>query len=92
MAGYLYRCERCGPWEVQRPIGTAESTSTCPVCGTIGRRLFTPPLLARTPTAMARARLHEEASRDAPEVATAVPPQRSRPAPRDPRWSKLPRP
>ena len=33
MAGYLYECGQCGPWEVRRPIGTAESTVACPVWG-----------------------------------------------------------
>jgi putative FmdB family regulatory protein len=92
MAGYLYRCERCGPWEVQRPIGTAEREAICPVCGTAGRRLYTPPLLHRTPPAAAAARLREEASRDQPQVTTALPATPTRPVPRDPRWSRLPRP
>lgn len=92
MAGYLYRCTTCGPWEISRPIGTAEGTSSCPTCGQPGRRVFTPPLLGRTPAAAAAARLREEASRDAPRVTTAVPSAAGRPAPRDPRQSRLPRP
>ncbi|SDM27501.1 putative regulatory protein, FmdB family [Geodermatophilus siccatus] len=92
MASYLYRCGACGTWEVHRPIGTAEPTSTCPSCGAAGRRQYTPPLLSRTPTAVASARLREEASGDAPAVATAVPPAAVRPVARDPRWSALPRP
>lgn len=92
MAGYLYRCGECGPWEVQRPMGTATSTSTCPVCGADGRRVYTAPLLRRTPAAVSAARLREEASRDAPTVTTSVPRAVGRPAQRDPRWSALPRP
>ncbi|MGY1706041.1 FmdB family zinc ribbon protein [Geodermatophilus sp. SYSU D00697] len=92
MAAYLYRCTTCGPWEIRRPVGTAESTSPCPACGADGRRLYTPPLLSRTPAPAAAARLREEASRDEPAVTTAVPPAARRPAPRDPRWSALPRP
>jgi putative FmdB family regulatory protein len=92
MAAYLYQCTACGPWEVRRPIGTAESTSVCPACGAAGRRLYTAPLLARTPAPVAAVRLREESSRDEPAVTTAVPPAARRPAPRDPRWSSLPRP
>jgi putative FmdB family regulatory protein len=92
MAGYLYRCGQCGPWEVQRPIGTAETTSTCPRCGAAGPRLYTAPLLSRTPQAEAKARSGEEASRDAPAVTTSVPRAVGRPARRDPRWNALPKP
>jgi putative FmdB family regulatory protein len=92
MASYLYRCGACGPWEVRRPIGTAEATSPCPACGAAGRRQYTPPLLSRVPAAVTTARLREEASADAPSVTTAVPRAAPRSAPRDPRWSALPRP
>jgi hypothetical protein len=92
MAGYLYLCGQCGPWEIQRPIGTAESTNPCPVCGRPGRRRYTAPLLARTPTKVAAARLREEASTDAPAITTSVPRAVGRPTHRDPRWSALPRP
>jgi len=92
MAGYLYECGQCGPWEVQRPIGTAESTAGCPVCGAPGRRRYTPPLLSRTPRAVTSARQREEASRDAPAVTSGVPRAARRTTPQDPRWSALPRP
>ena len=92
MASYLYRCGACGPWELHRPIGTAEPTSRCPACGGPGRRQYTPPLLSRTPAAVAAARGQEEASADAPAVTTAVPRAAVRPVARDPRWSALPRP
>jgi hypothetical protein len=49
-------------------------------------------MIARTPAAIARARLREDASRDEPQVTTSVPAKPTRPAPHDPRWSKLPRP
>jgi putative FmdB family regulatory protein len=91
MAGYLYRCEGCGPWEIQQPIGTAAPEARCPLCGASGRRLYTAPLLRRSSPA-ATARLREEASRDEPQVTTGVPARPARPVPRDPRWSKLPRP
>ncbi|MBB3085711.1 FmdB family zinc ribbon protein [Geodermatophilus sabuli] len=92
MAGYVYRCPRCGPWEVRRPIGTAESSGRCPGCGAEGRRVYTAPLLSRTAAPVAAARLREEASGDAPTVTTTVPRAAGRPAPRDPRWDALPRP
>jgi putative FmdB family regulatory protein len=92
MAGYVYRCAQCGPWELQQPIGTADSTSTCPGCGSLGRRVFTPPLVSRTARPVAAARLREEASRDEPEVTGAVPAQAARRRPLDPRWTTLPRP
>jgi putative FmdB family regulatory protein len=92
MAGYVYRCGTCGPWEVHRPIGTADVTSSCPTCGLEGRRLYTAPVLNRASRPAAEARLREEASADVPTVTTAVPPRARRPAPADPRWSTLPRP
>jgi hypothetical protein len=49
-------------------------------------------MIARTPAAIARARLREDASRDEPQVTTSVPAKPTRPAPHDPRWSTLPRP
>jgi hypothetical protein len=73
-------------------MGTADSEGTCPACGAGGRRVYTAPLLGRTPKAVAAARLTEEASRDAPAVTTSVPRAAERPRPRDPRWSSLPRP
>ena len=92
MASYLYRCGACGPWEVHRPIGTAEPTSTCPGCGATGRRQYTSPSLRRTPGAVAAARMWEEASGDAPVVTSSVPRAAARPVVRDRRWSALPRP
>jgi hypothetical protein len=92
MASYLYECPRCGPWEIQRPIGTAGSTAECPGCAAPGPRRYTAPLLSRTPGALSSARGREEASRDAPAVTTSVPRALGRPATRDPRWNHLPRP
>lgn len=92
MAGYLYQCGICGPWEIQRPIGTAAVTSACPGCGTPGWRVYTSPLLSRTRKAVSAARLREEASRDAPEVTTSLPRAVGRTAARDPRWNALPHP
>ena len=92
MPGYLYECAQCGPWEVQAPMGSAGSSSPCPICGAAGRRRYTAPMLSRTPRAVASARLREEASRDAPQVTTQVPRAVGRSVRRDPRWNALPRP
>jgi hypothetical protein len=67
-------------------------TSACPRCGAAGRRMYTPPLVSRGSRPLAAARLRDEASSDAPEVTTAIPPAARRPAPADPRWQALPRP
>ena len=92
MTSYLFECDRCGPWEARLPMGTAEPTRPCPACGSPGLRRFTAPMLARTSPGFAAARVREEASRDEPQIATSVPAKPARPAPRDPRWSTLPRP
>ncbi|NRQ32819.1 zinc ribbon domain-containing protein, partial [Nonomuraea sp. NN258] len=70
MATYAYRCAGCGPFETRRPIGTAEPAETCPECGEPAPRLFTPPLLARTPQSLARALGAQEASAHEPRVVT----------------------
>jgi putative FmdB family regulatory protein len=92
VVSYVYACETCGPWEIRRPIGTAQPVSSCPECGAPGRRRYTAPLLAHTPGPVTAARLREEASGSEPAVTTAVPRAAGRPARRDPRWSALPRP
>jgi putative FmdB family regulatory protein len=92
MATYVYRCPDCGPWEVRLPMGAAGATAPCPTCGSDAPRRYTAPLLSRTSAPLARARLQEEASRDAPTVTAAVPKAVGRPSPPDPRWQGLPRP
>ncbi|MEV0380353.1 zinc ribbon domain-containing protein [Nonomuraea sp. NPDC050643] len=93
MATYAYQCADCGPFEVRRPIGTAEPAEPCADCGAPASRVFTPPLLARTSPAEARALRAQEASAHEPRVVDGVPPARRGPAPPpDPRWAGLPRP
>ncbi len=46
MAAYDYRCDADGVFEITAPMGTAPSTSPCPVCGEEAPRSFTPPLTA----------------------------------------------
>lgn len=93
MASYEYRCSACGPFVVQRAIGTAISDEACPSCGGDARRVFSAPHLALASAPVRRGYALEEKSRDHPDVVTSVPPAarpRSR-APYNPAWSKLPR-
>jgi len=93
MATYPYLCAACGPFEVARPIGTAESVARCGGCGDPARRVYTPPLLGRTQAPVKW--LHDAAARsaDQPSVVNRVPSARSRPGPAaDPRQALLPRP
>ena len=93
MATYRYRCTECGPFDVARPIGEALPEEPCVECGDRARRVFTPPLLLRTPVALAHALQAQEASAHEPRVVSQVPAARRRPAPpADPRRAGLPRP
>jgi putative FmdB family regulatory protein len=93
VATYQYRCAECGPFEVSRPIGTAEAAEPCAACGDRSDRVFTPPLLARTPRPLARALSTSEASAHEPRVVGRVPEKRRAPSPpADPRHALLPRP
>jgi putative FmdB family regulatory protein len=94
MATYEYRCPGCGPFLLSLPIGTAPARAGCPGCRTAAARVFTPPLLNRTPAALGRALAREEASRDRPEVVHRVPPAPGRaraPVPH-PALARLPKP
>ncbi|GAA2205475.1 hypothetical protein GCM10009850_009330 [Nonomuraea monospora] len=91
MATYAYHCAGCGPFEVRRPIGTAEPAEPCAACGEPAPRRYTPPLLARTPAPEARARQAQEASAHEPQVVRRAP-AAPEPPPPDPRWAGLPRP
>jgi putative FmdB family regulatory protein len=93
VAIYQYRCAQCGPFEVTRPIGTAVPAEPCADCGDPAARVYTPPMLARTPRPLARALNAAEASAHEPRVVDRVPPARRAPAPpADPRHALLPRP
>jgi|tagenome__1003787_1003787.scaffolds.fasta_scaffold20834043_2 putative FmdB family regulatory protein len=93
MTMYEYRCPGCGPFEVTRPIGHARAEERCELCGTESRRVFTAPMLSRTPVALARALRAQEASAHEPRVVGEVPAARRRPsAPADPRHALLPKP
>ncbi|GLW66888.1 hypothetical protein Arub01_51320 [Actinomadura rubrobrunea] len=92
MATYEYACPGCGAFEVRLALGTAPATRACPLCGREGRRLFSPPALARTPKAVRQSREREERSREAPEVVSEVPPRRRTGARPHPAPARLPRP
>jgi putative FmdB family regulatory protein len=92
MVRYEYRCPACGPWTVALPMGAADAQRTCPTCGDPSPRRWSAPQLNRMDPALARERLREEASRDAPDVVTSVPRAARRRAPADHRQARLPRP
>jgi putative FmdB family regulatory protein len=93
MATYRYRCTGCGSFDVTRPIGEALPEEPCQACGDQALRVFTPPMIARTPVALARALRAQEASAHEPRVVGAVPAARRGPAPpADPRHALLPKP
>jgi putative FmdB family regulatory protein len=43
---YAFSCGQCGPFEVTRGMAQAAAPISCPSCGGVARRLFTPPALA----------------------------------------------
>ena len=94
MATYAYRCPEHGEFDVSRPLGSATPTFTCRVCGGDAIRVYSSPMLARTPRALVTARERDEKSREAPEVVTSLPPRKGgrRPAPANPMLQRLPRP
>lgn len=93
MARYQYHCPNCGAFEVTRPIGRASHDEACATCGRASRRVFTAPMLTRTPAGLTRALRTSEASAHAPRVVGEVPAARRGPVPSaDPRHALLPKP
>ena len=96
MAIYEYRCDTDGAFEVMRPMGTPSASTACPVCNSEARRVFSKPMLARTPRAVVTAIDHAEKTRDEPEVVTSLPPagarRRTPVLPLTPTLRRLPRP
>ncbi|MGY1495224.1 FmdB family zinc ribbon protein [Streptomyces sp. QTS52] len=93
MATYQYRCPGCGTFDVIRPMGRALSEEPCETCGHQAHRVFTAPMLPRTPLPLSRALRAQEASAHEPRVVTEIPPAHHRPAPTtDPRQARLPKP
>ncbi|WP_171118751.1 MULTISPECIES: FmdB family zinc ribbon protein [unclassified Streptomyces] len=92
MATYEYFCNRCGSFDVKRPIGTASAEEVCPRCSNTARRVYTSPGTAFTLPAVAGLREREEESRENPAVVTRVPPKEAAPRPTHPALARLPRP
>ncbi|GAA1822957.1 zinc ribbon domain-containing protein [Planosporangium flavigriseum] len=93
MATYEYRCPRDGAFDVTLPIGTAAARVLCVVCGDEAVRIFSAPLLARTPRPLAAAIERAAGSADTPEVVSEIPARpRARRSPANPTHARLPRP
>ena len=96
MAIYEYRCEDDGGFELIRPLGTQPGSAPCPACGREAPRLFSAPMLTRSPRAVVAAIDHAEKSRHEPEVVTSLPPagarRRTPVLPLTPTLKRLPRP
>jgi putative FmdB family regulatory protein len=96
VAIYEYRCDRHGAFDAARAIGTAPASVLCPRCGRAAPRVWSPPLLARTPPALVAAIDHAEKTREAPDLVTSLPrrPPRERTPvlPLTPTLRRLPRP
>lgn len=69
MPTYEYRCGECGIVERTHVMGAAPSTEACPGCGDSVVRVFSVPLLRRTPGPLASALEQAEASRHDPALA-----------------------
>jgi hypothetical protein len=94
MAVYQYRCGKHGIVEATFPMGTAPGRLRCSSCDGDADRVFSPPLLSRTPKAVTAAIDHAEKSRVEPDVVSAPigPARRRRPiAPANPALRQLPR-
>jgi putative FmdB family regulatory protein len=77
MAIYGYRCPHCADIEVAFPIGTAAASVPCPDCGATSVRVFSAPMLARTPAAVSAQVQRAERSAAEPEVVTSLPRRRA---------------
>lgn len=95
MAEYQFLCDEHGGIAIRIAMGTAPPTLSCPDCGALARRVFSAPMLGRSPGAMASAFERAERSADAPDVVRSPPPRAGRPRQRythDPTHRRLPKP
>ncbi len=76
MATYEYRCPVHGPFQVRTPIGEAEPSAGCGVCGAAAARVFSAPMLAFTPPALAAALDRAGRSAESPQVVSRIPDRR----------------
>lgn len=64
---YQFSCERCGPFDLQRPMAEAAAPAACPDCAAAAARVFLAPAFRAPIAAGVRAGLAaEERSREAP--------------------------
>lgn len=93
MALFDYLCAECGPFEISRPIGTAESFEHCPACGHLAERTYSAPAVTSPGSALSRARDAAERSAHEPGVVNGTPPRTARqPKSTNPLHARLPRP
>ena len=68
MPVYGFTCERCGPFDLVRPMAEAAEPARCPDCGTGARRVYTPPGVAQLEAPVRRALDVEHRSAHEPDV------------------------
>lgn len=94
MASYQFMCGEHGGIELETAMGTAPPDLPCPDCGRQARRVFSAPMLGRTPRAVASAFERAERSADEPDVVTSLPSRAGRAGQQrythDPKHRKLP--
>lgn len=78
MAIYQFMCDEHGGIELEAAMGTAPATLACPDCTCRARRVFSAPMLARTPRSVSTAHQNAERSADEPDVVTSLPPRTGR--------------
>ncbi|MGK5739929.1 zinc ribbon domain-containing protein [Micromonospora sp. URMC 103] len=92
MATYEYRCPRDGDFEVRLPLGGAGTVVPCPTCRGEAGRVWSAPMLARTPRALGTALDRAAASAETPEVVSRIPGRRpAAAAPAGAAHARLPR-
>jgi putative FmdB family regulatory protein len=90
---YGYQCDRCGPFDLVRPMAQASEPATCPQCGEPGRRVWDAPGLSAVDPALRRALDADARRADTPDVVGSPPPRSGRVRyTTDPRHQRLPRP
>jgi len=65
---YAFDCDRCGPFDLHRPVAQAGCPAICPTCSGEARRRFTAPGLALLERPLRRALDREEKSAHEPDV------------------------
>ena len=98
MTTYEYRCDSDGvSFVVRFPLGTAPESVACERCGDQARRVFSKPMLPRSPRRdLVAAIEHAEKTRTDPDVVTSLPSTGARKStpvlPLTPNLRRLPRP